>query len=285
MYDLSLMAVVTDAPDAERTIDIAGDIARRCQAHARVVSFVPVSVSVAAPTFAGAGLSAAMWQDFDAHQDAVDAKTEALVADSARRLGLSPDASAVASLTHVPIRETCWSTLMSELALVDFVVIAQSSVTGEGPWSGPLDEVLMMARTPVLVARSNETAAGRPAAIAWDGSLEAGRAIRAAVPILRDASWVTILQATANLDTRPKSAADPDRVTDYLSRRGIAVKDVVRVGGSKIGPALLSAAKGADAGLLVAGAYHHSRLREALFGGATQSFLADGGGPHLLIAH
>ena len=40
-----------------------------------------------------------------------------------------------------------------------------------------------------------------------------------------------------------------------------------------------------DAGLLVAGAYGHSRLREAVFGGATRTFLTSSVGPHLFLAH
>ena len=143
----------------------------------------------------------------------------------------------------------------------------------------------MDARAPVYVARNNGSAAGRPAAIAWDGSLEAGRAVRAAAPLLKDASWVAILQVPARLDTSPGAAADPQRVTDYLARVGVAVKDVIKVSGPKIGAALLSAARSADAGLLVAGAYHHSRLQEALFGGATRDFLDAADGPHLLVAH
>jgi nucleotide-binding universal stress UspA family protein len=37
--------------------------------------------------------------------------------------------------------------------------------------------------------------------------------------------------------------------------------------------------------LLVAGAWGHSRLREAVFGGATRTFLACKDGPSLLLAH
>lgn len=59
----------------------------------------------------------------------------------------------------------------------------------------------------------------------------------------------------------------------------------MQVRGAKVGPALLDAAQAFGAALLVAGAYRHSRLAEALFGGATRAFLEARDGPHLLIAH
>ena len=285
MSALSLLAVVTGAPDDDAAVAVAADIAGRYRSHAGVIAFVPMPNGMVAPTFAGAAVSPQLWQSMEAQQQAMEAKAEALAARYAPQPGAEPHGGRCASLTHVSTREAGWAALMTELALVDLVVVAQSSVTGEGPWTGALGEALMDARAPVYVARNGTSVAGRPAAIAWDGSLEAGRAVRAAAPLLRDASWVAVLQVPARLDTSPGAAADPKRVTDYLARRGVAVKDVIKVGGPKIGAALLSAAKGADAGLLVAGAYHHSRLQEALFGGATRDFLGDTDGPHLLIAH
>ena len=57
------------------------------------------------------------------------------------------------------------------------------------------------------------------------------------------------------------------------------------VGDHKVGPVLVDAARDLGAALLVSGAYGHSRLAEAIFGGATHAFLKAGDGPHLLIAH
>jgi len=49
--------------------------------------------------------------------------------------------------------------------------------------------------------------------------------------------------------------------------------------------ALMAAGEGKQAGLGVAGAWGHSRLRETVFGGATRSFLRGKDGPSLLLAH
>ena len=107
----------------------------------------------------------------------------------------------------------------------------------------------------------------------------------AAAPILKDASKVAILRDPEGLDNGLRVQADPKRVTDYLRGHGVAVDTVINVRGRKIGPTLLQGAADFGAGLLVAGAYRHSRLQEAIFGGATQAFLSEADGPHLLIAH
>ena len=109
--------------------------------------------------------------------------------------------------------------------------------------------------------------------------------MKAALPLLAEASRVIVLQDQDGLDTTCSAQADPARVADYLRLHGIEVSELKDVRGRRIGPSLLAAAKAEDAGLLVAGAYRHSRLGEALFGGATRSFLHEADGPHLLIAH
>ncbi len=285
MTELSLLAVVSDAPDDEAAVAVAADIAVRHQSRAGVIAVLSTPVALATPIFAGAVVSPQTWYALDAEQKAIEAKIEALIARYSPGHPASTKPELHADLFHIRTKDGGAAALMAELALVDLLFIAQSNVTGEGPWNGALGEALMDARTPVYVARDTRSAAGRPAAIAWDGSLEAGRAVRAAAPLLRDAAWVAVLQVPARLDTSPGAPADPKRVTAYLSRHGVDVKDVIRVDGPKIGRALLTAAKGCDAGLLVAGAYQHSRLQEALFGGATRDLLGDAQGPHLLIAH
>jgi nucleotide-binding universal stress UspA family protein len=109
--------------------------------------------------------------------------------------------------------------------------------------------------------------------------------VRAALPLLKDASRVAILQHIDEIDVDAGSLADPARLTTYLAAHDVAVDRVIQTHGRNIGAALLEAADDYGAALLVAGAYGHARLREALFGGATRAFLAARNGPHLFLAH
>jgi nucleotide-binding universal stress UspA family protein len=285
MSALSILVAATGAPDDEAAIAVAADLAKSHESVAVVVTFAPLPIGVAMPAFAGAGAAPMVWRGIEDRQEAIAARVEAVVGEQARRFGLARRRGAGGALVKAAARDSGWATLMGELPLADFTIVAQSSVAGEGPWTGPLGEALMEARSPVYVARDGESSAGRPAAIAWDGSPEAGRAIRAALPLLKQASEVAILQDPDGLDTDNDAGADPDRVNRYLLAHDVAAGAVIRVRGRRIGPTLVQAATAFGAGLLVSGAYRHSRLGEAIFGGATRSFLTNAEGPHLLISH
>ncbi|RZJ45348.1 MAG: universal stress protein, partial [Brevundimonas sp.] len=136
--------------------------------------------------------------------------------------------------------------------------------------SPPIDDVvgraLLERRLPVLVSRRAARAPVGAAVIAWDGSPPAGRAVRAALPLLAMASQVTILQCRAGLDT-VAADADPRRLKDYLAVAGIDA-GVSVIKGRREGEAILAAACTRSADLLVAGAYSRPRLAEAVLGGA-----------------
>ena len=95
--------------------------------------------------------------------------------------------------------------------------------------------------------------------IAWNGSLEASRAVFGAMPLLHLAGRVSIF-AVPQYDI---DDVDPADLAEYLSWHGIRAQPVV---GPKdehgTGAALVSAAREQQATLIVMGAYTHSRLRQ-----------------------
>lgn len=173
--------------------------------------------------------------------------------------------------------------LSRNAALADLIVIAQDGLK-EGPHEELLSQALLSDRAPVLIARGDPDRLSGPAAIAWDGSAQAGRAVRAALPLLAMASEIHVLQCVSSLD---REAADPDidLLNDYLRLHGVGAGVATMLEGEDAGAVLVAAAEGKQAGLLVAGAWGHSRLRETVFGGATRSLLRRTHGPSLLLAH
>jgi nucleotide-binding universal stress UspA family protein len=117
--------------------------------------------------------------------------------------------------------------------------------------------------------------------IAWNGSLEASRAVFGAMPLLHLASRVSIF-AAPQYDIED---VDPADLAEYLSWHGIRAHPVV---GPKdehaTGAALVSAAREQQATLIVMGAYTHSRLRQSFLGGVTRHLLAHAPVP-LLMSH
>lgn len=174
--------------------------------------------------------------------------------------------------------------LARRTALADLVVIAHDQ-SGDSPMRRHLGEVLLNLGAPVLVARGDgDGGVASAAAIAWDGSPQAGRAIRASLPMLQRASSVHVVQCPTGLDFQVN---DPHigRLKDYLDLYGVGIDDVELAEGDDEGAALLSLAQSRGATLFVAGAWGRSRVRETIFGGATRTFLQKDEGPSLLLAH
>jgi nucleotide-binding universal stress UspA family protein len=282
----SILVAISGAPDDKAAVAIAADLARRGSGVVRVLTDVPQMASAWTLGMGRAAFAAGVYEALATAREALRTKAIRLVEQEAKAFGLTCGADGPhGRIDLAEGADTAWSALMQELPLTDLIVLAQSSAAGEGPWSGVLAEALMSARAPVFIARDGVSTAGRPAAVAWDGSLEAGRAVRAALPLLKEASEVTVLQDPDELEAPTRGCADPDRLVRYLSAHGAGPVTVIRIKGRKTDEMLLRAAASADAALLVAGAFGHSRLQETLFGGVTRAFLAAKDGPHLLLSH
>ena len=135
-----------------------------------------------------------------------------------------------------------------------------------------LGHVLLSAPRPIVVqpADVKKFNACGPALVAWNGSIESGNALRAAVPLLKMASDVHILTVEEDKDhDLPQLAA-----SEYLAYHGIKSEIHSPPSGKvRVDEALLSEARNVHAEYLVMGAYGHSRAREFLFGGVTRSLL------------
>jgi nucleotide-binding universal stress UspA family protein len=120
--------------------------------------------------------------------------------------------------------------------------------------------------------------AGR-ALVAWDGSAQADAALQAAVPLLKHAAEVTLLEIGDGSVSVPAEDA-----AMFLSRRGIS-SEVLRKGlKDDVADVLLREARRMHADYVVMGGYGHSRIKEALFGGVTRRMLSECPVP-LFLAH
>jgi nucleotide-binding universal stress UspA family protein len=109
--------------------------------------------------------------------------------------------------------------------------------------------------------------------IAWNRSNEAMAAIRAALPLLKAAETVSL--AVIDPPSHGAERSDPGgMLCQMLARHGVHV-DVAVLAKTmpRVTDVLNRHITDQAADLLVMGAYGHSRLREALFGGATREML------------
>ena len=125
---------------------------------------------------------------------------------------------------------------------------------------------------------------GRRIVVGWNASREATRAVGDALPFLAQAEAVKVVcvcdEPDGELECREDFGADLCR---HLARYGVQVT-LEQVDGGKVGPVLLEQARAFHADMLVMGAYGHSRLREAVLGGATRHMLEKATVP-VLMAH
>jgi nucleotide-binding universal stress UspA family protein len=165
-------------------------------------------------------------------------------------------------------------------ALTADLVVAVLPTKGIERRVEPLNAALFDAGRPVLgvAAGSTPQLADAPAVVAWNGSSESGRALTAALPLLRAASEVTVVHAG-----EPDATAALDLVVDYLGHHGIK-SQAMELGGGDPTEVIAKKVETMAARLLVMGAYSHSRLRESVLGGMTREMLA---GPPvaLLMSH
>lgn len=119
--------------------------------------------------------------------------------------------------------------------------------------------------------------------VAWNSTEECMHAVRAALPFLRDAATVCLLDGAIN--ELPGVAPPLLPVRDWLQRHGVTVSAVRNFPtGSRVGEALLEQAYAMHADLLVMGAWGHSRVNEWVMGGTTRYVLRHAKLP-VLVAH
>jgi nucleotide-binding universal stress UspA family protein len=138
-----------------------------------------------------------------------------------------------------------------------------------------VEELLFHTGRPVIVLPANVKAfKAKRIVVAWDGTARAARALNDAMPFLTSAEYVELASVLKEKDLTklvPGAEAAP-----HLSRHGIdaTVANVDAVDGDA-GMALRARATLVGADMIVMGAFAHSRWRQMVLGGVTDSMLSD----------
>ena len=103
--------------------------------------------------------------------------------------------------------------------------------------------------------------------------MEATRAVTNALPLLTRARHVTLVVFNVSRFNGAHGQEPGADIALYLARHGVKVSVSSQFTELDIGNALLSLAADKGADLLVMGSYGHTRFREVLLGGVTQTIL------------
>ena len=155
----------------------------------------------------------------------------------------------------------------------DLVIIGPDR-TGDSYRSLDPGTVVIHAGRPVLLVPSAiDSLKGRRILIGWKDTREARRAVRDALPLLRDADEVLAVHVEEKR-IQADTGSYIDDAANYLARHEIKIRTKVEPQ-SKAGIAgeLIRAAREQGADLIVAGGYGRSRLGEFVFGEVTRELL------------
>ncbi len=267
----SILVHADHSPCTEARLQTALALARRTKGHVTCHINTPFNRFIAMDPFGGAYISA-------------EALSRAATDDAA----LEERLAAQLGREDVPWTiDTSQDELVDALTgaarLADLVIISADPAQSKQRRApvALVGALALSTRTPLMVIPTDASTVAQdaPVMIAWDGGIEAANALKASLGLLagRPVHVVTVAEKG---DAFPSTEA-----VNYLSRHDIhAELHSVDRNGLTIEETLEKAAQDVKAGLVVMGAYGHSRLRETLFGGVTRYFIDSARFP-LLLAH
>lgn len=153
--------------------------------------------------------------------------------------------------------------------VADMSVVSRPKSGARGRASEFMLTALMYSGKPVLIMPQRPmSVVGQRILIAWDQSVDAARAVSAALPLLQRADSVVICSCGPENLPGPKSAS----LAQYLACWGIKTSKA-GARGRDIPEELEAACKETNSDLIVMGAYTRSRMSELIFGGVTEHML------------
>ena len=145
-----------------------------------------------------------------------------------------------------------------------------------------VEAALFESGRPVLLAPPEPpTALGTTVVVAWNASTETARTLALGMPLVENVQRAVVLTVKGGSVSGPPG----EDAARNLRCHGIATEAVeIYAGGQTVGEAILAYCKEVGADLLVKGAYTQSRLKQMIFGGATQHILTSAELP-VIMAH
>lgn len=263
-YATVMASLAYDRP-CEACLAVAGDLAERFQSHA----IGATAAEFSPPLYYTSGSAAQAL--IDKSYAAIDKSIAEL--ESQFRSSLQGRAR---TIEWRSAREMPAKYIATQARAADIVVADGRTDVLADPFAraNPSDLVMQLGRPLLLVPPEVRWLDLRSILVAWKDRPEARRAIVDALPLLRKAKDVAVAQIAEGNDTVEVASARAKDVVAWLSRHGVFASELVAGATSDVSGQLDDMASNVGAGLVVAGAYGHSRFREWVLGGVTRHLMA-----------
>jgi nucleotide-binding universal stress UspA family protein len=159
----------------------------------------------------------------------------------------------------------------------DIIVVGEAARSGlADPFVqvDPSDLVMQAGRPLLVVPETCNWLDLRSVLIAWKDTAESRRAVSDALPLLRKSSEITIVEIVEDQVDRAAAFSRVEDVVAWLSRHDIRASHLVPEQCGDAAAQLERIASEVGAGVVIAGAYGHSRLSEWILGGVTQRLIS-----------
>lgn len=276
----TLLAVATDQTHVTDILTHAASLAQACEAHLDVLC---LGVDRTQTGFDYAGVTSTILQNTLAQ--ARDEATS-LAAQVKAQLKTSTELRWGVIQAVCPLADVA-RLVGSHARFADLTLAPRPYGQDRGVELEPVVEgALFEGQAPVIILPQSGPTLTLPGKIAvgWNESAEALRAVRSALPLLRQAQ-ITNLMVIDPPQHGPNRSDPGGQVSQFLARHGVTVEiDVLSKTLPQVSDVMRRHASDTRADLVVMGAYGHSRFREAILGGATRSMLESSDLP-VFMAH
>jgi nucleotide-binding universal stress UspA family protein len=284
-----ILVPIPGSADLAGEIDMALSAAKALTAHVEALFITqpppPRTGDIPFRRNGGAAATSVNWWAEDQDRLARAAQDRFVEACNARAVPIAMTNEAMLTLPTASWQtvEGSYVAIAAQRAAAFDLIVAASGVVMEA-LQAIAEQALLRTRRPVLLSPARaKTDLSDPAMIAWDESPECWHAVSAAIPFLKLAKSVQIVSVDRDAAHR---RASHEEVLAYLRCHGVEAKArVVEPVTGAVGDTLLSVAGEDAVGLVVMGAYSHSRLREMIFGGVTRYMLQNAAARPVLLAH
>lgn len=262
----TLLVAVDQGADSDARVSFACDLAAGMNAHLIGTSGAALSTPPMDDLYTGGAM---LGEALALFRDLAEAEVRGALARFHELVGSRRDRTEWRGRLGLPA-----DIVVHEARAADLVILGRRSSRAPAHAVDPAD-VLMAIGRPVLVLppQPDRDPSGWPAVIAWKDSRESQRAAAAALPLLRHASTVHVLEVCDD-DAETARARTAD-VVSWLGRHGVEAEAHVKTCDQRTAAqTILDFAASQNAGLIVAGGYGHARLREWALGGVTHELLA-----------
>jgi nucleotide-binding universal stress UspA family protein len=248
-----------------RLLGVVGDLAARCGAHVCGIAMChPIHFS---PSDANLISDSAVRDREVRMQEIVEAEDEFRQMMAGRATSIDWHAG----MTAVPIARE----VADQARDADILVTAaeRNCLLFKTPNDLRIGDLLMQIGRPILVVPdSAERLSLDHVLLGWKDGREAQRAVADALPLLKKAGRVTVVEIVPESEL-PEARHRLDQVVTWLARHRIEAKALPTSCTNDDAARFKLLASDLNATFVVAGAYAHSRFHELVFGGVTRELL------------